>query len=541
VSARELPNGDFFYSPLGLFDFQADAVAEVYVRTNPGQQSGILTVYDTGIGKTIIGIALAAFLFQDNQIDYVMVICEKNKLTDWQKSFEQFSNLGVHLYHGNNRQKRLSKDPAHHVFITSYETGRNELVFTQPGRGRARRSQRTDSPLVETLGLPGKRILWIFDEVTKLRSRSSATHQAYTHLLHELRKGPHHQRALGLTATPMERDFEDSYNLARVICPERMPTVAVFEDTFSRGRDDYGRLRLRGDREQLFAQLFQGLIMRKRKTDQDVIDQFPRQIEESILVDQSPDFADLYDTIASLFDPPEGMPDPRTEDEIQRDERRLYSILRMTAGHPASHLHATNEISQAIVAQLGEECLRTIGSPKTGELLALLKPLVFGQGAQVVIFTFFARTVLPEIVGELRKAGFAVGQYHGGQSLHANERSKEDFLSGRIEILVCSDAGARGLNLGNAAYVVEYESALTYAMRTQRINRVNRIDSQHSLVTCYTMVLQESIEDGIINRVLDRNQRQDILLGDEDDGSAFIPAATRREILKITRKRRGKK
>jgi hypothetical protein len=33
--AREMPNGKLFYSPLGLFEFQVEAVAELYVRTDP--------------------------------------------------------------------------------------------------------------------------------------------------------------------------------------------------------------------------------------------------------------------------------------------------------------------------------------------------------------------------------------------------------------------------------------------------------------------------------------------------------------------------
>jgi SNF2 family DNA or RNA helicase len=534
---RQLPNDSLFYSPLGLFEFQAEGVAEAYLRTSPEGQSGVIAVYDTGLGKTVVGMGLAAYLFEDDQIDLVMVICEKNKLTDWRDEFERFTGLNVHRYHGTGRQKRLAKVKDLHVFATTYETGRNELMTRQKMPNRRSKGSRVDGPLVEALDLRNKRVLWIFDEITKLRSRSSELHHAYDYILHELRKGQHHQRLLGLTATPMERDFEDAYNVGRIVCPEKMPTVEVFEKTFTSGVDIYGHYTFRRDRIELFATLFQDITMRKRKTDPDVIDQFPQQIEKSIVVEMLPEHEGLYEIVQGFYDPPEGEEDLRTEEQRDSDERRLYGVLRMTAGHPACHLHTGNSISTLFREQMGE-VLRSIRSSKTEELIARLKPLIRGQGAQAVIFTFYANTVLLELVRELREAGFSVAEYHGGRNLTQNDDAKEQFIRGNVELLVTSDAGSKGLNLGNAEYVFEYESALTYATRTQRINRVHRINSSHPLVTCYTMIVKNTIEEGIIQKVLQRNENQDTLLGDEDDGSNFVSAATRRELLQVSRKRR---
>lgn len=533
---RELPNGELFHSPLGLFNFQADGIAEAYVRTDPGTPGGVLAVYDTGLGKTIIGIAMAAFLFADDQIDLCVVISERNKLVDWRDEFDRFSALSTHLYHGPGRQKRLAKAGTPHVFCTTYETGRNELMGREKVHGRRSKGKAVDGPLLDALGLRGKRVLWIFDEVTRLKGRSSELHKSYDYALGQLRKNAH-QRVLGLTATPMERDYEDAYNLGRIVCPELMPTVAEFERTFTSGVDNFGRYMFRNDRKEQFAELFQGVIMRKRKTDDDVVQQFPRQVEKSLKVEAHRDHARFYAAVEGLFDPSEGQADTRTEEEIDYDERRLFTALRMTAGHPCSHLHAESIISQTLVDSLGEDVLRSIPSSKTEELISRLKPLVKGQGAQAIIFTFYGGTVLRELVDELRKAGYATVEYHGGRSLTQNEYAKEEFIAGRAELFVTSDAGSRGLNLQNAEYVFEYESALTHANRTQRINRVHRITSDHPLVTAYTLILEDSIEEGIIEKVLKRNADQDILLGDNEDGTAFVSASKRRELLQIARRR----
>lgn len=523
VPARELPNGELFYSPLGVFEFQAEHIAEAYLLTESEGQDGVIAVHDTGLGKTILAMDLSALLFEDHKIDLVMVVAERNKIKDWKSDIERFTALDAHLYHGAGRQKRLARDGAPHCFITTYETGRNELmtrVMREGKRGRAM----IDGPLVEMLGLRSKRVLWVFDEITKLRNRSSEMHQAYAHTLSQLRRGPHHQRVLGLTATPIERDYADTYNIGRICCPSLMPTVAKFEETFTRGKDDYGRYRFKSSMKPVFAELIAPAVLRKRKTDQDVINQFPKQVEEVISVPVTGEHAKLYQAVLDLFGD-------------KTDDPRLWLAARMTAAHPASHLHAKNEISQMIVETVGEEALRAIPSCKSVELLERLKPIVKGQGAQVIVFTFFGQTVLPEVHRELTEAGYTVATYHGGKSRHANDDAKDRFKGGHVEILLASDAAAKGLNLAEAEYVIEYESALTYANRVQRINRVHRIDSQKPIVTCFTMIAEGTVEERIFENTLRRNADMDTLLQDEDDGSEFISAAQRKAMFTANRKR----
>jgi SNF2 family DNA or RNA helicase len=525
--ARRLPNGEAIYSPLGIFEFQADHIAEAYVRLET--QQGLIAVWDTGLGKTWLAMALAAYLFEDNKIDRVIVVSEKNKLTDWRDEFERATNLHVHRYHGPGRQKRLEKAAWPHVLCTTYETARNELMVREAKvKGKRGRGTMVDGPLVEQQGLRGDRILWVFDEVTKLKNRASELHQAFNYILTQLRKGPNQQRVLGLTATPSERDFVDAYNIGRIVCPEKMPTVAEFERVFTRGHDDFGHLVFRSDRRDQFAALFQGIILRKRKSDPDVVEQFPKQIEKSIHVPMGSDHAKFYETVRELLG----------DGASEADDLRMFPIMRMTAGHPASHLHKTNEVSAAITDGVGEAGLRAIGSSKTERLIDLLKPIVKGQGAQVVVFTEFGGSVLLEVSRELLAAGFTVSEYHGGNTLFVNDRAKDEFIAGVTEILLCSDAASRGLNLKNAEYVVNYEAPVTFAKYQQRINRVHRIDSDKPICTAYTLILEGTLEEGIMQLVARRNDDHDVLLHDVEDGSMFVSAAQRREMLSSARSRK---
>lgn len=536
---RDLPNGELYCSEKGLYDFQVEGIAETYMRT--AGPDGVVAVWDTGIGKSHLAMAVSAYLFADDLIDLVMVIAEKNKIAEWHEDFERFTALSPFLYHGTGRERRFDKAPSPHVFITTYETGRNELVAYQSTGSKRGRGHKVDGPLVSRLDLRRRRTLWIFDEPTKLRKRSSENHKAYDYILNSLRGGTCHQRVLGLTATPLERDMEDAYNVGRIVAPDSMPTVARFDELYVSGRDNYGRPRLKPGRDQVFAQMFQSIVIRKRKTDPDVLHQFPKQVEESVRVPLLAEHAKFYEAVESIFDIPDGESDPRTPAEVEAQERQLYMVLRMVAGHPAAILHSQGEMAATIIEAVGIDRIRQIKSSKSEALLTLLQNLVRGQGAQAVIFTFFAKTVLPEIQDELINAGYRVSTYHGGQTHAKNESEKKDFLQGQTEILLASDAAARGINLQNAQYVFEYESALTYANRKQRLDRVHRIFSALPSVTCMTMVAENTIEEGLVDLMLSRNRSQDVLLGDSADGTAFISAADRRRLLGVYRHRRHKK
>lgn len=521
-AARELPNGEPFYSPLGLFDFQIQGVSEIYTYTARAD-GGLIAVWDTGIGKTVLAIAASAYLFDDGLIDQVVIVCERNKRRDWVREFEAFSSLDVLLYHGTGRQQRLAKHGSPQVLVTTYETGRLDLMAYQ-ATGKRSRGRATDGDLMISLGLRGKRVLWVFDEATKLRGRRSELHHAFNYVLTQLRKGPHHQRVLALTGTPIESGFEDAYNLGRIVCPSRMPTVAEFERIFTLGEDKYHNPIFDPNKKAPFARMFRGCIIRKRKTDPDVVAQFPKKIEESASIEMGSEEREFAAGVWELCT------------EARVDETARWAIMRATAGHPAAHLHLSSKISKRIREIFTPEDLRSIGSAKTAELIERLRPLVKGQGAQVVIFSFFT-SVIAEVARELREAGFSVGEYHGANT--GAEADKQAFLDGETEILFCSDMGARGLNLQVSPYVIEYESALTFANREQRLNRVHRIVSEHPSVTCLTLVLHDTVEQNIFARTIDRNADQDMLLGDDVDGAeGWVSAEERRAMLHAYRRTR---
>lgn len=520
-----------YASPIGLYDFQAEHIARGYF-----QRDGIVA-WDTGLGKTHYAMALAALLFEDDLIDVVLVACEKNKVDDWVEDFKKFTRLDVLKFYGatKKRQRMMAKDMHevdHPVLVSTYETMKNDGVDLDPDNPRKK-----PRPAALMHAIEGKRVLWVYDEATKLKSRTSQNHKAHKTMVDLTRKVD--ARVMSLTATPTEKDLEDTYNIARITAPYQMPTVAQFEETYVSSRDIFDnpsfqhktRLPYMPDEIIPFDELVAPILLRKRKTDDDVRDQFPEQVEEFTYVKDSPKILELIEIVEEEFA-------EQVELNDRIDERALFSTVRLLSAWPEAVLHAKGKYSTRVANAVGEKGLRALGSPKTDRLMAYLEPLVEGQGAQTIIFTYFANTILPLLAERLREeGGYTVAEHHGGLSTSEQKKAKADFKEGRAQIFLTSDAGAQGLNLPEADYVVQYDLPLLHSRYIQRMNRNHRIDSTKTSVTSMGFIVLDTVEEAIANTMLRRNKDSDIVLGDTGADEPFISAAARRRMLKRSKKK----
>lgn len=509
------------YHPAWHVPYQLDLAARGYVLRRAA------VIADPGTGKTHIAMAVAAAGIAFGDIDVILVVCEKGKLRDWLAEFAASTSIGpVVKYYGDGRDKRLAKDPK--VIVTTYETARSSLIVRRPVP-RKKRPQVFDGPLLTWLA--GHRVLIVWDEAgAKLKNRSSDVYKAQARLVARLEKtgSPF---VFALTATPAERDWESAFNMLSITGPPGyMPLVKDFEHDYVSGRDDYGRARYHDDRMPVFAARAAPRILRKRKSDPDVRDQFPPKTEVFERTEMREDQARLYRMTEDLawdgnknYDPPPG----------------LAVILRQLAGHPASLLHGKSQLAQLMVEKLGSR-LTGCSSAKTELLMSYLSSLLDAD-LKSIVFTFFGQTVLRVLSEELQRAGMPVFIIHGQMSSDEQHRARELWrtASGGA-VLACSDAVARGVNLPEAASVIEYESAVTHATRQQRFDRAHRLGRGEMPLTCVTMVLEGTCEVPLLKKALDRNVQQDVLLGDDSDearADGYVTGQDRKWMFAVARKR----
>lgn len=115
---------------------------------------------------------------------------------------------------------------------------------------------------------------------------------------------------------------------------------------------------------------------------------------------------------------------------------------------------------------------------------------------QVLIFTRTKQAV-DELANELEKDGIKAAAVHGDKSQGARDRGLEEFKTGQVRALVATDVAARGLDISQLQYVINYElpyNAEDYIHRIGRTGRAGQAGLAVSLVSNKEKYLLEEIE-----------------------------------------------
>lgn len=527
----EWPEGALFHSPRGLYGFQGEGVARAYWQFVDSGEHALDVLYDTGLGKTIHTISTAALLVEDNEVDHVIVVAESNKITDWVNDFSRFSKIDTVLYAGAPaKRQRILEDPPT-VMVMTYETGRNDIC-----EFKGKKSKAVVANKMLTNALLGKRVLIVFDEFTKLRSRGNFLYTAWDYLINRAlrRDKTGKTMVMGLTGTKIEKSPEDHFNANRLLAPWLAPSVAEFERDHIAARDywknvtAYCNLTPATTRPGIIplSERFASVTIKKRKTDPDVIGFFPSKVENP------PRYVELSGKQKALYD---AVRDLLAEDESS--DVSAMTVMRQIAGAPASILRSDATLSRSIVEAVGRDTLETMSNAKIEETLRWAES---GGDSQMVIFTFFGQSVLPLLAKELRKH-YSVEVNHGQLSIDERQRAQDAFKAGDSQIFLSSDAGARGLNLGVGQMLLHYELPFLYSTFIQRSDRIHRIGGaeMHPSITIDALVAKGTVEEGIAKMLIQRNEWSDAVINpdayteEQDPGSEIMTAEMRRRLWRL--------
>ena len=103
------------------------------------------------------------------------------------------------------------------------------------------------------------------------------------------------------------------------------------------------------------------------------------------------------------------------------------------------------------------------------------------------------------------KHGFPVGALHGDMDQSARMASLDAFKNGAVDILVCSDVAARGLDIPDVSHVFNFDvptHSEDYVHRIGRTGRAGRLGAAFTLVTSDDGKYVAQIED-LIKRKID--------------------------------------
>ena len=119
---------------------------------------------------------------------------------------------------------------------------------------------------------------------------------------------------------------------------------------------------------------------------------------------------------------------------------------------------------------------------KTELLLALLRKSGSGQ---VLVFTNTKHRA-KKLAEQIVKAGLPATSLQGNLSQNRLQQAMDNFRSGRIKILVATDIAARGIDVTQISYVINFDMPDTVDAYTHRIGRTGRMARQGTALTLVT-------------------------------------------------------
>ena len=510
------------------FDYQTRA-AQIMLRRFRGRG---MFCDEVGLGKTIeAGLVIKEYLAR-NIVQRLMVVTPASLVEQWREELAVKFGLPGFVTTAD-AEFRMAGSDAWETFpllIASLATARR-------AEHRARLSQ-----------IPFDMI--VLDEAHHLKNRNSASWK----FVNELQR----KYILLLTATPVENNLDELYNLITLLKPGQLKTPREFRKQFVVSGDP----RLPKNRGQLRELL--GDVMVRHTRSQVNINLPPRQAN-TVRLNLSDEEAEFYkavsDCVRELLAPSSvknGVQRVQTLDQTtseQSQEALRHGFASQDNALRQAQDNALQSTQSATIRQTdrfalltlqreigsspkaAEATLRSLGARVTDEesrqrllgfaerstqlhswakaeaLEKLLKTILHDPTEKVIIFTHFRRT-LEKLAELLQKMGVDFVQYHGELDMPSKNQAIADFES-RANVLLSTEAAGEGRNLQFCRTMINFDIPWNPMRIEQRVGRIHRVGQTRD-VRIYNLSARGTVEDYLLEILDQKLNMFELVIGEMD-------------------------
>ncbi|QTE00727.1 DEAD-box ATP-dependent RNA helicase CshA [Streptomyces cyanogenus] len=157
----------------------------------------------------------------------------------------------------------------------------------------------------------------------------------------------------------------------------------------------------------------------------------------------------------------------------------VIGLARRYMSRP-THIRATAPDDEgATVANIKQFVYRAHNMDKPEMVARILQ--AEGRGL-AMIFCRTKRTAA-DIAEQLQRRGFASGAVHGDLGQGAREQALRAFRNGKVDVLVCTDVAARGIDVEGVTHVINYQSPEDEKTYLHRVGRTGRAGAKGTAIT----------------------------------------------------------
>ncbi|WP_206191228.1 DEAD/DEAH box helicase, partial [Streptomyces niveiscabiei] len=157
----------------------------------------------------------------------------------------------------------------------------------------------------------------------------------------------------------------------------------------------------------------------------------------------------------------------------------VIGLARRYMSQP-THIRATAPDDEgATVANIAQHVYRAHSMDKPEMVARILQ----AEGRALAMVFCRTKRTAADIAEQLERRGFASGAVHGDLGQGAREQALRAFRNGKVDVLVCTDVAARGIDVENVTHVINYQSPEDEKTYLHRIGRTGRAGASGTAIT----------------------------------------------------------
>jgi SNF2 family DNA or RNA helicase len=330
-----------------------------------------------------------------------------------------------------------------------------------------------------------------------------------------------------LTATPVQNDLLELYNLLTLLEPGHLKTEKDFKKTYVRRGNPRNPL----NRERLRSLLSEVMIRNTRSL---VSSHLPTRYAQTFVVRPKDPESEIYPLLEDYL----REKSPEIDTNIEREEdsgdtndlfnqtisgdtpvaqtpptltrMQIQTLISASGSHPCAlsasleKMDGQNEQTRTILGLIGQ--IRR--SAKEDKMLELLKQ---NPKEKILIFANF-RTTLERLGRLLTEEGIEHSIFSGSHTLAEKQQAVLAFRD-RMNVMLCSKTGGEGHNLQFANTLINFDLPWNPMRIEQRVGRLHRIGQTRD-VFIFNLCTADSIEDRILRLLNDKIRMFELIVGE---------------------------
>lgn len=504
----------------------------------------LLIADEVGLGKTIEAGHIMLELHARKELKNVIIACPKSLKPKWKAELEEKFGLPFRIV--ENATEAINELRMH--------DGRARIIITYDGLSG--KDKDTSLTITEYLAEKGKSIsLVLCDEAHHLRNKNNRN-KAVTALMEFAKAG------VFLTATPIMLGEENLFNLLNILDPAQYDDLDTFRNSLTVNRPFLQALESLKTKKELpkiaeelcsteFTEYFEineqrhemswrideyfsdsplfKRIIHQMKHDQDTLQLratlqfdlnamsqinniFSRTRKREVTVDWTQTERVPHTHIVELNEQERIIFD-NVLNQYEADNSYIddYGEIKLTRGGSLGLTTRKRQVSSSVWAdQCPQELLdkgvnvfAEIDDTKVNHLRAIIREVKNdNEHCKLIVFAIFKKTLK---YVQLRLQQYGIKSLLIDGDTEDRRQVLEDFRDNdEIEVLLSSEVGGEGLDMQFCNTIVNFDLPWNPMVVEQRIGRVDRFGQKSEVVNIYNLVIKDSIQEDIYNRLLMR-------------------------------------